>query len=75
MGWVFELSWLWKTLGIALSVSLICVVCGNGVQSCQKDAWQEAGGAHRRCSFCGRRCGSDPAGPDSGADMNRPLSG
>ena len=27
MGWIFELSWLWKMLSIALSVSLICVVC------------------------------------------------
>ena len=36
MGWVFMLSWLWKTLGIALSVSLICVACAGLVSKAVK---------------------------------------
>ena len=29
MNWFFELAWLWKSLGIALLVSLACVLCAR----------------------------------------------
>ena len=27
MMWIYELSWLWKTLGIALSAAVISITC------------------------------------------------
>ena len=27
MNWVYELSWLWETLGIALIAAAVCVAC------------------------------------------------
>ena len=27
MNWIYELSWLWKTLGIALIAAAVCVAC------------------------------------------------
>ena len=29
MAWFYELAWLWKSLGIALLVSLACVLCAR----------------------------------------------
>ena len=29
MAWFYELAWLWKRLGIALSVSRACVLCAR----------------------------------------------
>ena len=27
MNWIYELSWLWETLGIALIAAAVCVAC------------------------------------------------
>ena len=36
MNWINELSWLWKTLGIALIAAAVCVACAALICKAEK---------------------------------------
>ena len=68
MRWFYELTWLWKGLGISLLAAAACMVCvwlvcratGKRLRTC--------------CGLCGRRCGDPPPRPDSNSDLKEPSA-
>ena len=67
---LYELSWLWETLGIAL------VGCGclHGLrcadwQGSKEETQQKVVGGHRSCGICGRDSGGHSDRPDTDAAL------
>ena len=46
---IYELSWLWETLGIALMAAVVCVV--GAMLSKKEEAQQEEHSSYRDCSL------------------------
>ena len=67
---LYELSWLWETLVIALAVAAVCVVCAMLIcKAVKKNLSKKDGGSYRRSSVCGRCFGSHCDCPDSDAAL------
>ena len=49
---LYELSWLWETMGIALVAAAVCVACATLI--CKAAKVQQKGvGSHRAAAFMG----------------------
>ena len=65
---LYELSWLWETLGIALLAAAVCVACAD-LQSCEEEPRQKGVSGHRGCGVCGRDSGGHSDRPDTDAAL------
>ena len=65
---LYELSWLWETLGIALAAAAVCV-CRTDLQGGKEEAQQKRVGSHRSCGVCGRYFGGHFDRPDTDAAL------
>ena len=67
---LYELSWLWETLVIALAAAAVCVVCAMLIcKAVKKNLSKKNGGSYRRSSVCGSCFGSHCDCPDSDAAL------
>lgn len=66
---LYELSWLWETLVIALAAAAVCVVCAMLICKAVKKNLSKNGGSYRRSNVCGRCFGSHCDCPDSDAAL------
>ena len=64
---LYELSWLWETLGIALVAAAVCVACATLI--CEEEVQQKGVGSHRGCGICGRDSGDHSDRPDTDAAL------
>lgn len=69
---LYELSWLWETLGIALVAAAICIACAALICKAAEEETQQKGiGCHRGCGICGRDSGDHSDRPDTDAALIR----
>ena len=67
---LYELSWLWETLGIALVAAAVCVACATLIcKAAKKEVQQKGVGSHRGCGICGRDSGDHSDRPDTNAAL------
>ena len=78
MRFLYELSWLWETLGIALAAAAVCIACGCGclyslrrtdLQGSEEETQQKGVGSHRSSGICGRDSGGHSDRPDADAAL------
>ena len=58
---LYELSWLWETLGIALVAAAVCMACAALICKAVDN--------HRGCGICGRDSGGYSDRPDADAAL------
>lgn len=66
---LYELSWLWETLGIALVAAAVCVACATLICKATKKSSAKGVGSHRGCGICGRDSGDHSDRPDTDAAL------
>ena len=67
---LYELSWLWETLGIALVAAAVCMACAALIgKAAKKNLGKKGIGSHRGCGICGRDSGGHSDCPDADAAL------
>ena len=67
---LYELSWLWETLGIALVAAAVCIACAALIcKAAKKKLSQKGVGCHRGCGICGCDSGGHSDRPDTDAAL------
>ena len=67
---LYELSWLWETLGIALvAAAVLCGLRHADLQGSEEEVQQKGAGSHRGCGICGRDSGDHSGRPDTDAAL------
>ena len=67
---LYELSWLWETLGIALVAAAVCMACAALIcKAAKKKLGKKGVGSHRGCCICGRDSGGHSDCPDADAAL------
>ena len=65
---LYELSWLWETLGIALVAAVVCMACADW-QGSEEEARQKGVGGRKGSGICGRDSGCHSDRPDTDAAL------
>ncbi len=50
---LYELSWLWETLGIALVAAAVCMACAALIGKAEEETRQKGVGGRRGSGICG----------------------
>ena len=67
---LYELSWLWETLGIALVAAAVCMACAALIcKAAKKKLGKKVVGSHRGCGICRGDSGGHSDRPDTDAAL------